>query len=204
MLNIAHWIKYVPQWIIAITAFFGLWTWKKKLSYERKMAIVDNFHDAVHEFIIKVGSKIQILEFIKVSIEIYEQVFENDPARKEEFTCGLEEFIKTCGEKYSMLLKSELDDRPIIHIYTLSTKIHALNMKNSISAVNCYKQLEWFYDTIQKTAIKLSMTSLYWENPKVKEDMNQLKKLDIKQLKNSLHEAKDCMLKFARKNYNGL
>jgi len=46
--------------------------------------------------------------------------------------------------------------------------------KNSISAVNCYKQLEWFYDTIQKTAIKLSMTSLYWENPKVKEDMNQL------------------------------
>ena len=204
MLNIAHWIKYVPQWIIAITAFFGLWTWKKKLSYERKMRIVDNFHDAVHEFIIKTGSKIQILEFIKNSIVIYEQVFENDPARKEEFTCGLEEFIRTLGEKCSIQLKDGLDDLPITHIGTLSTKIHALNMKDSISAVNCYKRLEWFYGTIQKTASKLSMTSLYWENPKVKEAMNQLKKLDIEQLINSLHMAKYYMLEFARKNYNGL
>ncbi len=200
-LSIMHWVKYVPQWIIAITACFGLLTWKKKLSYERNMGVVDDFHGAVHEFTLKIGSKIQILEILKISIQSYEETFKIDPHRQEKFTCGLEEFIKTSGKSYSIQLKDGLDDLPIMHIYILSTKIRALNMKDSISAVNCYNQLAWLYDTIQKTASKLSMTSLYWKNPEVKEAMNQLNKLDIEQLRNSLHAAERFMLVFARKNY---
>lgn len=200
-LNIMHWVKYVPQWIIAITACFGLLTWKKKLSYERKMGIVDNFHGAVYEFILKIGSKIQILDILKISIESYEETFKIDQHRQQQFVCGLQEFIETSGKDYCNQLRDELSNLPIMHIYTLSTKIRALNMKNSISAVNCYNQLAWFYDTIQKTAAKLGMTSLYWKNPEVVKGMKELCNLNIDQLKESLKVAEQLMLEFARENY---
>ena len=66
LLNVSYWIKNIPAWIIAITAYIGLCTWKKKLSYERKMSIVDDFHEAVNNFVLKTNDIIGVLTVMKI------------------------------------------------------------------------------------------------------------------------------------------
>ena len=200
-LNVIRWLSYIPNWIIAIAAVLGLSTWRKKISYEKKMNIADDFHDTVYDFILKISGSVQILEFIKIHMQSYEENFKKDPQRQKTFNSGLHEFIETSGEVYSLQLKNVLESISIQHIYTLSTKICVLKMKNSDSALNCYRQLKWFYDTIEKTTIKLGMKSLYWENPEVKKSMDQLNELDIDQLKRSLDTAEHLMLEFSKENY---
>jgi len=196
------WVEYLPNWIIAIAAFYGLFIWKKKFFYERKISIIDDFHDTVNDFILKIRSSLQILEMMQSSISIYEDNFQKDAHRQKSFTSGLEEFIEKLGKSYSVQLNNRLIDLPIQHIYTLSTKICAFNkIRDSCLALNCYNQLEWFYDSVQKTANKLDMKALNYENPEVVEQMNQLTELNANELKKSLERAEQLMLEFVRKNY---
>ncbi|MCK4869949.1 MAG: hypothetical protein KAS93_02450 [Gammaproteobacteria bacterium] len=200
--NVSYWIKYIPAWIIAITACIGLHTWKKKLSYERKMSIVDDFHEAVNDFFLKTNDIIEVLTVMQIAIQSYEKIFQIDSQKKINFVNGLHEFVESnSGESYSNRLKTLLMHLPMQRVYILSTKISALQMKNSGEALNCYKQLNRFYDRVQKTTNLLSMKQLYWKNPSVVERMSQLKQLDIDVLKKSLHEANHLMLEFARQNY---
>ena len=124
------------------------------------MSIVDNFHEAVNDFILKENNIISILRIIKISIESYETTFQSDPHRKENIVSGLHEFIENHGKDYGSQLQTLLDDLPIQHIYTLSTKISALQMRDSCSALSCYNRLGWYYDTTQKAAILLGIRRL--------------------------------------------
>lgn len=200
-LNIMHWVKYIPHWIIAITACFGLLTWKKKISYERKMRIVDDFHETVNNFVLKTRAINEILYLIKISIESYEESFKIDPFKQKTLVSGLQEFIAKRGKHFSAQLQNLLSDLPITHIYTLSTKIYSLPMKNRGSALDCYSQLNWYYNTVQKIANLLATEQLCWENSELKEMILQLTKINIENLKASLNEANELMLKFAKHNY---
>lgn len=194
--------KYIPNWIIASSALFGVNTWRKKLSYERKMNIIDDFHNAVNDFLLKKGSIIEILTVMKIEIQSYEETFQIDPQKKNNFVSGLHEFIESnSGASYSNQLITLLRHLPIKRVYMLCTKISALQMKNSEKALNCYKLLTWFYDTVQKTTQLIKRNRLYWKNDLVKDRMDQLNQLDIKELEKSLDEANNLMLEFAKQNY---
>ncbi len=97
LLNVSYWVKYIPDWIIAITACSGLFTWKKKLSYEREMGIVDDFHEAVSDFLLKTGHIIAVLSIMRIGIQNYEEIFQTDKHRQENFISGLHEFVSKDG-----------------------------------------------------------------------------------------------------------
>lgn len=195
-------IKIVPNWIIAITACLGLGAWRRKISYEKKMSIVDDFHESVTDFRQKTKGIVEVLKLMKISIQSYEDIYKKDPDRQKNYDCSLQEFMEKAPYNYSSQLQLHLSSLPKNHIHMLSTKIVALNMQSSNSAINCCNQLNWFYDTVNKTIGLLSIKNPNWKNPELKEKMQQLNELDIKALEKSLNDAESMMMKFTHNNYS--
>ncbi|MCF6777637.1 hypothetical protein L3V83_13790 [Thiotrichales bacterium 19X7-9] len=197
-----EYLSSIPSWILAIAACLGLWTWKMKISYERNMEIVDDFHETVHHSLIQLAKSIEFFKILDAYISGYDSAFQVDNNRQNNFQNGLHQLIEEKGQQLSTQLQEILNRVPFQHLCMLITKIRVLNIKNKELAFNCYEQIRWCYEITQQVTSKLGMQSLYWKNPEVEKIMNELYTLKIEELNKHLTEANQFMLEFAKKNYN--
>ena len=81
-------IEFAPAWVVAVASIIGLKTWKKQLSYKRKISIVDDIYAEVNHFLLKAHSIITTLNHLQIIIKNYDDTFKSDSHRQKNMLAG--------------------------------------------------------------------------------------------------------------------
>lgn len=192
----------VSIWI-AIVATLALWTWKHQYKAQRQTDFLDALTDSIHDFIIRMAAPIAFVEFTKMAIKCHA-----DPAQVDMrlSTPGAIPYIERKGKDASKQLGELLDNiRPVLSkIRTLVAKGQVLGFRNYNECRDACELITWQYDRIQAFSQVIGETTLYWENPEVKDTVDKVLSIEAKNIEIYLQEQNIKLLEFVRTNYGAI
>ena len=192
----------VSIWI-AIVATLALWTWKHQSKAQRQTDFLDTLTDSVHDFIILMAAPIAFVKFTKMAIKCHV-----DPAQVDTrlSTPGAIAYIERKGKDASKQLGELLDNiRPVLSkIRTLVAKGQVLGFRNYNECRDSCYLITWQYDRIQAFSQVIGETTLYWENPEVKETVDKVLSIEAEDIEIYLQEQNIKLLEFVRTNYGAI
>lgn len=186
-------------WLVYI-ANCALNTWKKQSKAQRQLDFMDQITDAVHELIGLLENPIAVVRVIKIGIESHSglnHTTETDAAI---------EYIKKRGEGTAKQLLEHLQPCK----QTLF-KVQSLVVKGQIFGLNNYEECRQACDMISRQHdgmwalyTMIGIESWNWENPKVKENLALVLKLDAEEMKQQIDKANVRFIAFVRDNSQGI
>ena len=185
-----------------MVATLALWTRKYQSTAQRQTDFLDAITDSIHDFIIQMAAPIAFVKFTKVAIKCHA-----DPAQVDTrlSTYGAIAYIERKGKDDSKQLGELLDNiRPIVSkIRTLVAKGQVLlGFRNYNECRDSCDLITWQYDRIQAFSQVIGGTTLYWENPEVKDTVDKVLSIEVEDIEIYLQKQNINLLEFVRTNYN--
>jgi hypothetical protein len=150
----------------ASIAFFALKNWKRQDKTKRQADFLDQFTEAVHDFIGAMRTSLARVQMIKIGMQSYipMEPKNNDPA-----IAAAIEYIDRRGDEDGKQLFEDLEGaRPA------ATRVRALVTKGNVFKFRDYDKCEkasatlvWQFDAMEALAAFISNTTLYWQNDKI-------------------------------------
>lgn len=187
-------VKYITIYIAG--PIVGLYIWKKKIYYEKKVRLIDNLNDRVIDSIL-VGKK--FIEFIEtMNYDI--QIFKDSHKDEMDSYCALCKFIENFGMIYNDKLVSIISNIKIDSIEKEWQRVNKLKLRHIYFFEESYDIIYNLHTIMINTSAKLTMKSLMWQNPMVKKHINELSELNVIGIKCSMNKANKLINNFCKIN----
>ena len=205
----ADWLLEV-DWLVVVQAVASVATlmvalkaldiWKNQKRTDRKLLLVDEITDAVHEFIVAIATPTQILDFIHIAID--GKKYDRDLETKYKHPQAIR-LIETEGRRYSSQLISELSPcRPIVHrLESLLVKAQVFSIDNFDQCDQACRLIIWQYERLNAFYSILSSPNLNWEHPKISESLDKILEITPASIRSHIDENQVIALNFLRDLY---
>jgi hypothetical protein len=168
-------IKAMAPVATAIIAFFALKNWKRQDKAKRQADFLDQFTEAVHDFIGAMPTPVTRVEMIKIGMQSHIPM---EPKNSDPAVAGAIEYIERRGNEDANRLFEALNaTRPA------ATRVRALTTKGNVFKFRDYDKCEkasaklvWQFDIMEALAAFIGNPSWYWQNDEI---IGHLKKLMV-------------------------
>lgn len=178
----------------------ALSTWKKQSRAQRQLDFMDQITDAVHELIGLLENPIAVVRVIKIGIDSHSglnHTTETDAAI---------EYIKKSGKDTAKQLLEHLQPckQALFKVKSLVVKGQILGLNNYEECRRACEMISWQHDRMWSLYVMIGLESLNWENPKVKENLALVIKIDSEEMKQQLGKANVQFIVFVQNNYQAI
>lgn len=186
-------------WLVYI-ARCALNTWKKQSKAQRRLDFMDQLTDAVHELIGLLENPIAVVRVIKIGIESHSglnHTTETDAAI---------EYIKKRGEGTAKQLLEHLQPckQTLFKVKSLVVKGQILGLNNYEECRQACDMISLQHDGMWSLYTMIGLKSWNWENPKVKENLALIIKIDDEEMKQQIRKANVQFITFVGENYGAI
>ena len=161
---------------------------------------IDELTDTIHAYVFSMSAPIHLLKFSKIFMESYKK---GQSASDGDYTAAIA-FIEKNGQVMCKKIQDHLDKaRPLI------SKIESLKVKGQVFSISDYKEccdacemLRWSFERIQTFSGIVGSSSLNWDNPKVREAVeNTVMSINSDAVAENLEKQNGKYILFAKQAY---
>lgn len=195
-------IQTIAVIFAAYIAYTALHTWKHQAKAQKQTDFLDQLTDSVHEYIQSLSHPIELVKFIHIGFENYN----NLPSNSNHQYSNIIAYITAKGDEDSKELWEPLNSAS-----HLVAKIQALVAKGQVYGFmdfnKCQESIQmllWQHQRLQVTALSIGSTSPNWEHPDVIKGIENMLTVQPDDIENHLQEYNLVFLSFVQKNYQSI
>jgi hypothetical protein len=196
-------IKAMAPVATAIIAFLALKNWKRQEKAKRQADFLDQFTEAVHDFIGAMPTPVTRVEMIKIGMQSHIPM---EPKNSEPAVAGAIEYIERRGNEDAKQLFEALEvARPA------ATRVRALTTKGNVFKFRDYEKCEkasamllWQFDSMEALAAFTSNPSWYWQNNEIIVHLRKLMAIDPDDIRKQFGTNNSEIINYVAETYSHL
>lgn len=201
----ANWLEIIKTAAPVITAwiaFRALKNWQRQDKAKREAEFLDSLIDAVHAYIVEMPKPTMLVEIAKIAMMSYAPTWEEGEQADKEIK-GAIAYIQKTGEHDANRLADALKEvePSVVRLKTLAIKGQIFKFKNYEKCQAAIDVLTWQLDKIEALTAMLASTSLNWNHPDIRKNLQNVMAIDPDGIRIACHESNTIIIEFARDTY---
>lgn len=200
--NWFEFIKALASVLTAIIAFKALQNWQRQDKAKREVEFLDALIEAAHTYITEMSKPITIFEIAKISMNSHVPTSEDGDEVEKEIE-GAINYIERRGSKDSQSLLNALDavQSAVIKLKSLVVKGQIFEFSEYAKCQTAIQMLTWHFGRIEAFASVISSPTWNWENPEVRQHLQNVMTIDADEIRESIEENSVIFITFAKDAY---
>lgn len=197
-------IKAIAPVITAIIAFLALRNWKRQDKTKRQADFLDQFTEAVHDFVGAMPTPVTIVQLVKIGMQTH--IPRGAPKNSDPVVAGAIEYVERRGAEDGERLFEALEAaRPAAtRIRALTTKGKVFRFRDYGKCENASAKLVWQFDTMEALAAFINNPNWYWQNDEIIAQLRRLMAVDPDDIRQQFGISNSEIIDYVGKTYGHL
>ena len=196
-------IQSTASVVVASVAIYALTTWKQQQKAQKQTDLLDELTDTVHEYLQLMVQPIEMLKFMRISID---SQIDSRTNRDKIKNPKVEAYIESRGENDSKKLWEYIRkcNSSVAKIQSLVAKGQVYGLLNYYVCQNTCEMLLWQHKRLQVVASVIGSPTMNLENPLVQESIDNMLKVTPESIKDHMDEQYKKYIEFVGENYRAI